>query len=71
MARLQNGLEKLHKTRSDVDVLVKLAGAKAEEVEQKVQAADAVAVEVSFLLQMQERPMTYGSLCPVPTPLYY
>ncbi|GAB4813657.1 hypothetical protein N2152v2_000703 [Parachlorella kessleri] len=46
MARLQNGLEKLHKTRSDVDVLVKLAGAKAEEVEQKVQAADAVAVEV-------------------------
>jgi hypothetical protein len=44
--RLENGLHKLHKTQSEVDVLVENARAMALEVEQKVANANVFAEQV-------------------------
>jgi hypothetical protein len=44
--RLENGLHKLHKTQSEVDVLVENARAMAIEVEQKVANANVFAEQV-------------------------
>lgn len=45
--RLENGLNKLHKTQSEVDVLVENARAMALDVEQKVASANVFAEQVS------------------------
>lgn len=44
--RLENGLNKLHKTQSEVDVLVENARAMAIDVEQKVASANVFAEQV-------------------------
>jgi hypothetical protein len=44
---LENGLNKLHKTQGEVDVLVENARAMAIEVEQKVASANVFAEQVS------------------------
>lgn len=44
--RLENGLNKLHKTQSEVDVLVENARAMALDVEQKVASANVFAEQV-------------------------
>lgn len=44
--RLENGLNKLHKTQSEVDVLVDNARAMALDVEQKVASANVFAEQV-------------------------
>jgi hypothetical protein len=46
LCRLENGLHKLHKTQSEVDVLVENARAMALEVEQKVANANVFAEQV-------------------------
>lgn len=46
--RLQTGLEKLHKTKKDVDVLIKDAKVMSEQVEVKVAEADAFAEKVGI-----------------------
>lgn len=46
LCRLENGLHKLHKTQSEVDVLVENARAMAIEVEQKVANANVFAEQV-------------------------
>lgn len=46
--RLENGLNKLHKTQSEVDVLVENARAMALDVEQKVASANVFAEQVRF-----------------------
>lgn len=47
LCRLENGLNKLHKTQSEVDVLIEDARAMALEVEQKVANANIFAEQVS------------------------
>lgn len=46
--RLENGLNKLHKTQSEVDVLVENARAMALDVEQKVASANVFAEQVGW-----------------------
>lgn len=46
VCRLENGLNKLHKTQSEVDVLVENARAMALDVEQKVASANVFAEQV-------------------------
>jgi hypothetical protein len=47
VCRLENGLNKLHKTQSEVDVLVENARAMALDVEQKVASANVFAEQVN------------------------
>jgi dynein heavy chain len=47
--RLENGLNKLHKTQGEVDVLVENARAMALDVEQKVASANVFAEQVGGL----------------------
>lgn len=48
VCRLENGLNKLHKTQSEVDVLVENARAMALDVEQKVASANVFAEQVGL-----------------------
>jgi hypothetical protein len=50
VCRLENGLNKLNKTQSEVDVLVENARAMALDVEQKVASANIFAEQVSYNL---------------------